>query len=117
MRRQAWHTWWVISLLAMLPWLSFWTTPQLANRQGQTVVLCTLEGFKEATVYPQGLAWDGLHCPALHLLDALGQGGAWARPAVLLPDVYPLPFARLRPYVYSSQHFSVYSSRAPPPLS
>ncbi|HPE61386.1 MAG: hypothetical protein KDI15_10160 [Thiothrix sp.] len=106
--------------LVLTPWLSFWSTPQLARTAaGETVVICTLEGLKTIRLDANGIiadtpAPDGLHCPALHLAKLFSQT---VLPGPMLPDL-PIQ-AQHSPhhhhhYTHIVPHLSVYSERAPP---
>lgn len=106
----------------MTPWLSFWTSPLLStNAKGETVVVCTINGFKSITLEPQTpeltLEEVSDYCAALQLADALGNSPP---PQVNTPEFASTKFRLNTPYsayVYQVPHLSLYSSRAPPALS
>ncbi|MEZ5479667.1 MAG: hypothetical protein R3E95_19980 [Thiolinea sp.] len=107
--------------LALTPWLSFWTTPLLARTtQGETVVLCTLQGLKTVQLDRNGVIANtdadssDWHCPALQLAKLFNQT---TLPDLLVMPVHPQPRAQTlvdSSYTYTVPHLSVYVGRAPP---
>ena len=112
----------MILVITMSPWLSFWTSPLLSNNaKGETVVVCTVNGFKSITLEPQAsqltLEEVSDYCAVLQLADALGSSPL---PQVIISELLPTPFHLDTPYsayVYHVPHLSLYSSRAPPALA
>jgi len=100
-------TWLMVLTIMLTPWLSFWTTPVLANSgQGKTVVLCTLEGLQRVVLdknnthseygqwmgaVPADIAEpaDSTPCAAIQLEQAFSQS---------LPSSYFVSTARYYPY-------------------
>jgi len=112
--------WLLILVITMTPWLSFWTSPLLShNSQGETVILCTINGFQAVTLSPEQpeltLQQATDYCAVLQLADALNSSPT---PQINLGHVTKLPYQFNQPhlaYAYRVPHLSAYSSRAPPP--
>lgn len=106
----------------MTPWLSFWTSPLISNNaKGETVVMCTINGFKSVTIKPQApqltLEEVSDYCAVLQLADALSGSPL---PKVSTPQWQVTPYLLDTPYVsyvYHVPHLSLYSSRAPPAIA
>ena len=118
----------------MTPWLSFWATPVIGhNQQGETVVLCTLNGLQrvvvpttesaqlkdvdlylDSTLTVKADAQNQQYCPALQLVKAFSQGLLTA--PIATPS--PYPSNTLAPdghYVFhTTDAFNAYRGRAPP---
>ncbi|PWQ98594.1 hypothetical protein [Leucothrix pacifica] len=100
----------------MTPWLNFWTTPLISsNAKGETVIVCTVNGFKSVTLKAHlTLEEVSDYCAVLQLADALGSSPL---PTPGIPAFTPTPFQQntiYTSYVYRVPHLSLYSSRAPP---
>lgn len=111
--------WMMTLVITMTPWLSFWTSPLLSNNSnGETVIVCTVNGFKSITLTPQFTADDVSDaCAALQLADALSSSPL---PSANKANLAPYPHTLNTPhftYAYEVPHYSLYSSRAPPLLS
>lgn len=107
-------SWMLTLVLMMTPWLSFWTTPVLAQHQnGEQVVLCSLQII---TIDQNGKRIDAPteQCSALQLLKAFSQT-AHTDVSHVASVRYPAELAVITPrYFYDAPHFSVYVGRAPP---
>lgn len=124
---------WILTLaIIMTPWLSFWTTPVLANNsQGETVVLCTLQGLQRVTVKTTGIASSdselytnssiiaepiesNAHCSAIQLQKVFSQALHFPPILSALPH-YPLQFEHSGQYTFRpTEPFTAYTGRGPP---